>query len=198
MRYRGKKVSEEKGQPSVHDNDSTEFVEEGEALTWWVQDGGATPLPKTIHRVEPTAFIRLDERTNELVCDDPALAAMVRLATNGDPKMIKNLLRQDQSLLRRKILTDGTHWIRMLLMSKNLDRALDENFKDPLGATKICLQIIQELRAKSKSTQTVIKGEKGVERLITKSSTLATEELGEIERELLGLVEKGRQAKNKS
>jgi len=77
--------------------------------------------------IEPTIYF--DEATDTFRCKDPSLARLIGLVTNGDKQKARLIVESYST--RNAILRDAGGWIRLKLLAKYLDSALEANLKDP-------------------------------------------------------------------
>jgi hypothetical protein len=103
---------------------------------------------------EVPPLVRYNEETGKILCYDAALANLIRLATNGEPRLIKRLLGSGGTKLRIKMLSDDSGFLRTHLLSRALHESLHgETKKDPADWAKIALQIIESQRKEKELEQ---------------------------------------------
>jgi hypothetical protein len=74
-----------------------------------------------------------------LQCEDPAIARLIRIYSNGDADLIGRIVGQANT--RQALLRDHEGWIRLSLLAAYLEESLSEKVKDP---SKRLLEMIRE------------------------------------------------------
>ena len=96
--------------------------------------------------LEVPPIVTFDEERGVLLCEDPNLARMIRLVTNGDKERIKRIV--GSHVVRKSILRDHDGWIRLKLLANYLDDAVSRKVADP---AKRVLEMIDAHEEKHKA-----------------------------------------------
>jgi hypothetical protein len=108
------------------------------------RDFGLDVLDQAEKRITIKPYITYDPKTNEIKTCHPELAELVRLVTNGDPRLLQALTTSKEGI-RKAILRDQGAWLRLLLLAKNID--ILQNAEKPDHIIKVTGAILSIMKS---------------------------------------------------